>query len=190
MTAFHARSRQKWLRWAGITVLIVIAAVLEKYGYGPGRDNSDRPRTTQTMPANGTVEGRPKLVDGDSFHIGGTEVRMLGIDAPEGRQTCERQGRTWDCGEEARRQLAQMIGGRPISCRVSEPDQHGRLLGTCSVGGRNLNSDMVSAGFAVAFGARYAREEREARGAKRGMWAGNFQKPQDWRHAHGIGGGR
>ncbi len=188
MAAFSSRDTQKIARWVGIAVLAVVAALLERNGYGPRGDAGRSPRNTQAMPAGGVVEGRPRLVDGDSFFIDGTEVRMVGIDAPEGKQTCERQGRTWSCGEEAKRQLAQMIGGRAISCRGDQPDQHGRVLGTCSVNGRNLNSDMVASGYAVSFGARYGREEREARDAKRGLWSGDFQRPQDWRHAHGIGG--
>lgn len=181
------RDKQKLVRWGLIGVLTVIAAVLERSGYGPGRDNGSRPRSTQSLPVGGVVEGNPKLVDGDSFFLNGTEVRMVGIDAPEGKQMCTRQGREWPCGEEARRKLAQLIGGRSISCQGGEPDQHGRLLGTCSVNGQNLNREMVASGYAVSFGARYNREERDAQSAQRGLWSGEFQKPQDWRHAHGIG---
>ena len=184
------QNMHKIARWILIACLTVVAALLERSGYGRRGDHSQRAPTTQSMPAGGVVEGHPRLVDGDSFFLNGTEVRMLGIDAPEGKQTCERQGRSWPCGEEARSHLAGLIGGRSISCRGDEPDQHGRLLGTCSVNGRNLNSVMVSSGYALSFGARYGREERDARDGRRGLWSGEFQKPQDWRHAHGIGGPR
>ncbi len=190
MPALQRRDMQKILRWAGMACLAVLAAVLERNGYGRRQDSPQRPHTGQSMPAGGVVEGHPRLVDGDSFFLNGSEVRMVGIDAPEGKQTCERQGRSWPCGEEARAQLAQFIGGRAISCRGDAPDQHGRILGTCTVNGRNLNRDMVAAGFAVSFGALYNREEREAHDNRRGLWSGQFQKPQDWRHAHGIGGSR
>jgi len=56
----------------------------------------------------GSIDGRPRLVDGDSFFMGQTEVRMQGIDAPEGRQTCTREGRDWRCGEEAKRTLQRL----------------------------------------------------------------------------------
>lgn len=190
MPAYSSQQMQKFARWAGIAVLTVIAAVLERNGYGPRGDNAQRTRTTQSMPVGGAVEGHPKLVDGDSFFLNGTQVRMVGIDAPEGKQTCDRQGRSWPCGEESRSQLARLIGGRSISCRGDEPDQHGRMLGTCSVNGLNLNREMVASGMAVSFGAQYNREERDARDARRGLWSGTFQRPQDWRHAHGIGGPR
>ncbi|MEQ1578654.1 MAG: thermonuclease family protein [Hyphomicrobium sp.] len=190
MRARQGPDTRKIWQWAGLACLAIIVGVLERNGYGRSGGDGQRPRSSQTIPASGVVEGHPKLVDGDSFYLNGTEVRMLGIDAPEGRQTCERQGRSWPCGEDARRHLALFIGGRSISCRGDEPDQHGRMLGTCTVNGRNLNRDMVTSGFAVSFGALYNREEREARDARRGLWSGQFQKPQDWRHAHGIGGPR
>lgn len=188
MQMLARRDVQKAMRWIGLAALAIIAALIERNGYGRQSEPYQRPGNSQPLPAGGILEGSPKLVDGDSFHMNGTEVRMLGIDAPEGRQTCERQGRTWPCGEDARRHLAGLIAGRRISCRGDEPDQHGRMLGTCSTGGRNLNGQMVLDGFAVSFGARYGREEREARDNRRGLWSGQFEKPQDWRKARGIGG--
>ena len=180
----NSRQGQKLARWVAVAILAVIAGVLQKH------DGSDRyqSKPRAELPASGAVEGTPKLVDGDSFHMSGTEVRMVGIDAPEGRQMCQRNGRDWPCGEDARRKLSSLIGGRQISCRSQEIDQHGRLLGTCYIGPRNLNSEMVASGYAVSFGARYKREEAEARSARMGLWSGEFQRPQDWRRDHGIGG--
>ena len=105
-----AQNMKTIARWIAIACLTVVAAVLERSGYG-GRhtDSGSRPRTAQSLPPGGTVEGQPRLVDGDSFFLNGTEVRMVGIDAPEGRQTCERQGRSWPCGEEARKHLAGLL---------------------------------------------------------------------------------
>jgi endonuclease YncB( thermonuclease family) len=135
------------------------------------------------MPATveGSLEGRPRFVDGDSFFIGQTEVRMQGIDAPEGRQTCTREGREWRCGEDAKRKLQGLTGGQPIRCDVHSTDQHGRRLATCfSSNGTNLNAEMVAQGYAVAFGT-YEGEERQAKSARRGLWASDFERPQDWR---------
>jgi len=38
------------------------------------------------------ITGTAHAVDGDSLEMAGTRVRLLGIDAPEGRQTCQRGG--------------------------------------------------------------------------------------------------
>lgn len=165
-------------RWVSALALLVALAVLQ-WGQttlrGPGRD----------IPANG-VSGHPRLVDGDSFFLGGDEVRLVGLDAPEGRQTCLRANTTWPCGEESRRQLARLVGGQAILCRSTERDQHGRLLAVCSRGNVDLNREMVASGFAVAYG-NYEREEASARSAKAGLWSGEFQRPRQWRRENGHG---
>lgn len=155
------------MRWIGLLLLGLAAAVLARLA----------PGAVET-------EGRPRLVDGDSFFIGQTEMRMQGIDAPEGRQTCTREGREWSCGEDARRTLQRLTAGKPIRCEVHSTDRHGRGLATCfSASGENLNARMVEEGFAVAFNA-YQSEEAAARSARRGIWASEFERPQEWRRRH------
>lgn len=160
------RPNRNAVRTVGLLVLGLIAAIAARCA----------PQVVQ-----GTIEGRPRLVDGDSFFVGQTEVRMQGIDAPEGRQTCTRDRREWRCGEDARRTLEKLLGGRPIRCDIHSTDQHGRGLATCfNASGENLNARMVTEGFAVAFGG-YKSEEAAAKSARRGLWASEFERPQDWR---------
>lgn len=175
-------SRRRLVEMAGLAVLLVLAAIAERW-QGPKQGQK-----TAEMPVNGQVMGHPKLVDGDSFFLDGDEVRMVGIDAPEGRQNCTREGKAWACGEAAKRELARLIGGRPVSCDATERDQHQRLLSRCKAGGIELNRQMVANGFAVSFGRFYQREEQDARQQRRGIWSSEFDRPQDWRHANGIGG--
>jgi endonuclease YncB( thermonuclease family) len=55
---------------------------------------------------------------------------------------------------------------------------------TCSVGERDVNSAMVEAGWALAFvrySRRYVEQESVARDGARGLWAGAFIAPWDWR---------
>lgn len=164
-------------RAIALVILAVIAALAQRA--------SDR---FSGVPASGdVVEGHPRLVDGDSFHLGSGEVRLKGIDAPEGPQSCRRNGRDWRCGDAARDELRRLIGGQKISCKVLERDQHGRILGTCRVGDRDLGAAMVSAGMALSYGG-YAKEEMQAKLARRGLWGAEFQRPRDWRRDHGIGG--
>ena len=51
------------------------------------------------------LEGFAGVSDGDSLVISGTRIRLIGLDAPEGRQYCTRSGRQWACGEAAARAL-------------------------------------------------------------------------------------
>ncbi len=132
------------------------------------------------------VEGRAKVIDGDSLIVSGREVRMQGIDAPEGRQNCRRDGRAWACGQEARRLLKRLTGKQKVFCKGLDIDKHDRLLALCRAGGIDLNREMVVRGFAVSYG-RYGKEEQTARKNKTGMWSGEFERPRDWRRNRNIG---
>lgn len=132
-----------------------------------------------------TQQGIAIVNDGDSITLGGKRIRLLGIDAPEYTQTCQRDGAGYACGRQAREALVQLIGKRPVSCSGTRHDRYGRFLGTCMAGNVDLNRAQVAAGWAVAYGG-YESEEAAARTAKAGIWAGTFDRPQDWRRHHGA----
>ncbi|HET7131697.1 MAG TPA: thermonuclease family protein [Gammaproteobacteria bacterium] len=135
-------------------------------------------------PPPSTLSGVPKLIDGDSFEIAGTGVRLFGIDAPEGRQTCRRNGADWPCGSAAAQKLAQLVGADRLVCTRKDTDNYGRVVAVCRAGGVDVAREMVTAGLALAY-RRYSNDyvgaEAEARAAKRGLWAGDFTPPWDWR---------
>jgi endonuclease YncB( thermonuclease family) len=129
------------------------------------------------------ISGLARPIDGDSLWVGVYEVRLKGIDAPEGSQTCLRKGVTWNCGDAAREALSRLIARQTITCDVSERDVYGRLLVNCGAGDRDMNAAMVESGMAVAYGG-YWKEEREAKAAHRGIWGSEFQMPRQWRDEH------
>jgi len=134
-----------------------------------------------------TAEGQARIIDGDSLHIGGWEVRLLGVDAPEAKQTCQDDaGAEWSCGKDAARYLRDLTANRSVTCTGSGKDKYGRLLARCQAGDLDLAAEMARRGFAVS-GARqdftYYAEERAARDAKRGLWRGTFEFPHEWRAA-------
>ena len=123
-------------------------------------------------------------IDGDTLRAGdGAEYRLFGIDAPELHQTCRRDERPWNCGSEAARALRTTIGGRDVNCRAREQDRYGRTVAVCYVGGLDLGAAMIKGGFAVSYGA-YEADAREARDARRGIWASDFETPSAWRAKH------
>ncbi len=90
----------------------------------------------------------------------------MGFDAPEMKQTCERDGGTWLCGKESREALANWIGDRDVDCVGDERDRYERLLARCSVDGQDVGEWMVSRGLAVAyyrFSYEYERAEHKAK---------------------------
>jgi endonuclease YncB( thermonuclease family) len=132
------------------------------------------------------IYGVARANDGDSLTIGSTRIRLFGIDAPELGQSCKRAGVAWSCGEEAADRLSRLVTGREIRCNPVSTDQYDRLVARCSVVGTDVNRTMVASGFAVAFrkySTDYVSAEESAKLAKRGIWSGTFDMPQDVRAA-------
>jgi endonuclease YncB( thermonuclease family) len=130
--------------------------------------------------------GPVKVIDGDSIKQGGVEMRLHGVDAVEGDQTCLRpNGASWLCGRQAKRELAKLVAGQTVTCTHHGKDSYGRTLATCSVAGRNINDWLVRQGWAVAY-TRYSREyveaQAEAKAARRNIWSGKFTNPERYRN--------
>ncbi len=123
-------------------------------------------------------------LDEDSIAVQGKRVRLWGIDAPGLEQTCKRAGKAWPCGREAARALNRLVTGNTVRCIVIVEDKLRRLVvGDCTLGGESLSRWMVRNGWAVM--ARqttaYAKDEAEAKEARRGIWSSEFEMPWDWR---------
>ena len=159
--------RRRLLDWLVLGALVVAAT------YG-----------TSLLPGS-RLSGSVRIVDGDSFFLANDEVRLFGIDAPEGRQVCTAaNGSSYRCGRRAASTLRSLVRNREVSCDVISVDRYDRSLARCKAGNVDLNTEMVRRGWAVAFRdgvGEFARAEEEARAAKRGLWQGLFDRPQDWR---------
>jgi endonuclease YncB( thermonuclease family) len=149
------------LIWIAIAVVVAVAAWLKQR-------------------ADENLIGAARVIDGDSLWVSATEIRLYGIDAVELHQTCTRAGRPWNCGAEAAGALRTAIAGREISCSSREQDRYGRTVAVCRAGGLDLGAAMIKGGYAVSYGA-YEADEREARDARRGIWASQFDPPGVWR---------
>jgi len=134
--------------------------------------------------------GGYEVVDGDSLRRGETDIRLHGIDAPEYRQVCsDRAGHDYACGKEAAAALRTLMRSGIVACASFETDRYGRAVASCKAGDLDINGEMVRLGWAVAYrrhSIAYLGEEAEARAARRGMWQGRFDNPQDWRDKHRV----
>ena len=131
------------------------------------------------------ITGIPKIREGDQVQIGNTRVRLGGIDAPASDQLClNDKGERWTCGVAAREELTKHAGNKPWSCHARRIDARGRTVARCEVDGEDIQKWMVANGWALAyvrFSRDYEADEKAAREAKAGMWAGAFIAPWDWR---------
>lgn len=135
-----------------------------------------------------TVAGYFIAVDGDTLMQAGARFRLEGIDAPEIGQSCGPAEAPTDCGETAKRRLAEWVARDDFSCSGGERDRYDRLLVRCRAGAADVNAALVREGFALSYG-DYGREEAAARLDGAGLWAGEFQRPADWRRSHQAGAG-
>jgi len=129
------------------------------------------------------VTGIAVLSDGDSFLIGDQKIRLFGVDAFEIGQTCEIRSQAYDCGAASRTALAAMTQA-PIRCRGDAFDRYDRLVAVCFAESHEINALLVERGHALAdqrFSKNYVDEERQAKRAKAGVWAGDFQAPWTFR---------
>jgi endonuclease YncB( thermonuclease family) len=132
------------------------------------------------------IAGAVRVGDGDSLDIGGTRIRLHGIDAVDLAQHCkDSTGADYACGEDAKRVLEDLIRGKSVRCDERHGvDQYGRIAAVCTADGVNLNAAMVEAGFAIAYrqhSLAYVPNEDRAKAARKGLWAGSFETPADYR---------
>lgn len=149
------------------------------------------------------------VMDGDTVMVlrdgHKLKVRLGNIDAPEKGQ---------DFGEQSRDALLEMVGRKEVQIDSQAVDQYGRIVGTISVGGLNVNREQVKRGMAwavprwrksrrtavessdgqasdgippasVSSDKTYIELQNDARKARRGLWAQDHpQAPWQWRAQH------
>jgi endonuclease YncB( thermonuclease family) len=131
-----------------------------------------------------------RIADGDSFSIGTQKLRLDGIDAPEYLQTCDDpSGSPWECGKSSRATLEQLLRQPGLACVTDATDKYGRSIAKCSTAAiADIGAVQVMTGMAVSheyFGIRdYGDEEDMAQNGNRGIWAGTFTPPVEWRETH------
>ena len=125
-----------------------------------------------------------RVVDGDTIHLNGVKIRFTGIDTPELKQTCIKEGFSDPCGLTAKEILIVKIGDNKVECIGEGKDQYKRTLAECFVNDESLSSYLVRSGYAFAY-RRYSKkfisDEDYAKDNKIGMWSMEFQYPWDYR---------
>lgn len=133
-----------------------------------------------------------KVADGDTITVLDAsktqhKIRLQGIDAPEKGQAF---------GKASGRFLSGLVAGRDVRVTYAKRDQYNRILGTVYLDDRDINLEMLKAGFAWHYKKydstpAYAKAEAESRAAKRGLWQDkNPIEPHEFRKAKRAANGK
>ena len=139
-----------------------------------------------SAPAFAAPNGTVRVIDADTIDVGGTRVRLFGIDAPEMGQPCRADWREWDCGAWTRDAVRNHFEGTYARCQTRDTDRYGRAVAQCSVDGKDMGQMIVDSGLAWAFrrySDTYDLDEKAAAVAGRGLWGVEIQLPSEYRAA-------
>jgi micrococcal nuclease len=139
------------------------------------------------VPATAAAQRVRQVIDGDTITVSGVGVvRLIGVDAPE-KTGGYRDSEPY--GDAATRFMRTLVDGRIVRLEYDGPrkDQYSRTLAYVFLpDGRLANEEIIRAGLAETYRRfEYARKpaffaaEREAKEARRGMWATRRPRPPD-----------
>jgi endonuclease YncB( thermonuclease family) len=127
-----------------------------------------------------------KVVDGDTFDIGRRRIRIWGIDAPEKRARCRRDGRRWRPAWGSTAALNDCLRGTTVTCRVQKIERRWRKVRYVSECWRDDSKEdvaacMVQSGWATDWpgysGGHYAPLEAGPKASRRGVWQCEGEPP-------------
>ena len=126
-----------------------------------------------------------KVINGTSFIINGYPVKLFGIDSPDLNQSClTKRSEQYACGHTAKKKLEKLILNKTLECQIIGDSMAGFYPTTCVIQGYDVGATMVSVGWAVAdrfLTPVYIPYEQQAHTAHKGLWAGKFIAPWDYR---------
>ncbi|MDF0491488.1 thermonuclease family protein [Sphingomonas sp. H39-1-10] len=144
-------------------------------------------------PADRTFEARARALDGDTVAV---DFRLLGVDAFERRQMCERRGGCWQCGKAAQDLAANMLRGKTADVKLTPSSTYGRPVAIVTVDGEDLGETLIRAGLAIPDAQylrgdpqrakRYAAAFSQAKASRAGALSGRWIEPLNWRRGERL----
>ena len=125
-----------------------------------------------------------RVIDGDTIHLNDEKIRFTGIDTPELKQTCIKEGVINSCGLTAKEVLIKKISNNKVECISEGKDRYKRTLAECFVNDESLSGYLVRSGYAFAYrkySKKFILDEDYAKDNKIGIWSMKFQYPWDYR---------
>ena len=128
------------------------------------------------------ISGVPKIVDGDTVHVFFKDevykLRLTEIDAPE---------RDQPFGIDSTNYLKKLLGEGKVDIDISGTDRYGRKLARLYWKGKDINRELVSAGYAWVYDEyvtdySFYDDQTKAKLNRRGLWVDSDPiKPWIWR---------
>lgn len=153
-------------------------------------------------PVTSQCEGEPmtgsaSAIDGDSLELIGADgerfvIHLFSLSAPDLFQDCRDGDGLWSCGREAHRFLDGLLAGRTLACTPCGRAPDGGLEALCRDGDLDIAAEVLRAGFATThayFSNALHAAQVEARGQGRGLWRGDWVRPDAWRRGVRLGEG-
>lgn len=145
------------------------------------------------VPTNLSFEARARALDGDTVAV---DFRLLGVDAFERRQMCERRGSCWQCGKAAQDFAANMLRAKTADIKLTPSSTYGRPVAIVTVDGKDLGEMLIRAGLAIPEAQylrddpqrakRYAAAFSQAKTSRAGAFAGRWIEPSNWRRGERL----
>jgi endonuclease YncB( thermonuclease family) len=125
----------------------------------------------------GRIAGKVKVLDARTLEFADGTRLTLGRAAPDLDQQGMIDGKLYPAGKEAAEFLRNLIGDRTVVCILIDE----QTVLSAYVGDTNIEHAMVINGWALAEHSLLHGAEIIARENKRGLWRGQFVKPDEWR---------
>jgi endonuclease YncB( thermonuclease family) len=138
-----------------------------------------------------------RVTDGDTIQVrdgrAGKTIRLVGIDAPE--LSHKKREPSQPYAHAATKFLAGLVLNKTVEIKEYGQDRYGRTLAVVFLAGKNVNLEMVKAGYAEVYRGNpapgfdsppYWKAEDAAKVAKKGIWAQGekYLSPREWRRVN------
>jgi len=135
-----------------------------------------------------SFDARARALDGDTVAV---DLRLLGVDAFERQQLCQRVSGCWQCGKAAQDFAASALRAKTATIRLMPSSSFGRPVAIVTIDGQDLGERLIRAGLGVPE-PRYLRDDSTrlrkyndalatATRNRAGAFAGTWITPSRWR---------
>ncbi len=104
-----------------------------------------------------TIEGKARVIDGDTIVVSGVKVRLNGVDAME---------LGTEAGQQAKAAMSKIVDRQTVTCELNGERSYDRMIGVCYANGNDVAAVLIANGYALDCarysGGRYKKYETTA----------------------------